>query len=174
MSAKPIREYHGKDILTRWFQSSKNALSVTLGDAERRVLVTSEMLRTNEGGDFFETITVCHPWLVSEKLIVKPDQLIKRRGKAGLIAIDQTWDQVKEWILLRMGRKQTVEGVAGILEAFIVEPFVVHQQKEEHYLCIQVDKTASNPFIENYSCILLAVLAGYVHYSRLPVHNDHM
>jgi succinyl-CoA synthetase beta subunit len=32
-----------------------------------------------------------YPWLSTEKLVVKPDQLIKRRGKAGLIKLNASW-----------------------------------------------------------------------------------
>lgn len=36
-----------------------------------------------------------HPWLLTEQLVVKPDQLIKRRGKLGLLGINLTWPAVK-------------------------------------------------------------------------------
>ena len=29
-----------------------------------------------------------HPWLLTTPLVVKPDQLIKRRGKSGLILLN--------------------------------------------------------------------------------------
>lgn len=33
-----------------------------------------------------------------QKLVVKPDQLIKRRGKHGLIKINSDWGDVKQWL----------------------------------------------------------------------------
>lgn len=37
-----------------------------------------------------------------QKLVVKPDQLIKRRGKLGLIKVNATLDEVKQWVDERM------------------------------------------------------------------------
>jgi ATP citrate (pro-S)-lyase len=45
-----------------------------------------------------------HPWLLTEKLVVKPDQLIKRRGKSGLLLLDADWQQVKQWVMERAGK----------------------------------------------------------------------
>jgi succinyl-CoA synthetase beta subunit len=47
-------------------------------------------------------------WVFSTKLVAKPDQLIKRRGKAGLLALNKTWDEAKEWISARAGKPQQV------------------------------------------------------------------
>ena len=47
-------------------------------------------------------------WVFSTKLVAKPDQLIKRRGKAGLLALNKSWDEAKEWIQQRAGKPQKV------------------------------------------------------------------
>ncbi len=47
-------------------------------------------------------------WVFTTKLVAKPDQLIKRRGKAGLLAINKTWEEAKEWIQQRAGKPQKV------------------------------------------------------------------
>lgn len=60
----------------------------------------------------FARIEQENPWLAKTPLVVKPDQLIKRRGKAGLLAVNKTWGEVKTWILERMGKNQQVR-VAG-------------------------------------------------------------
>lgn len=55
-----------------------------------------------------------NPWLLTEKLVVKPDQLIKRRGKAGLLAVNKTWAEVQAWINERMNKEvQVREGLTG-------------------------------------------------------------
>jgi ATP citrate (pro-S)-lyase len=46
-----------------------------------------------------------HP---SAKLVAKPDQLIKRRGKAGLLALNKGWEEAKAWIAERAGKQQKV------------------------------------------------------------------
>ena len=45
-----------------------------------------------------------YPWLLTNNLVVKPDQLIKRRGKGGLLKLNCTWDEVKVWISERAGK----------------------------------------------------------------------
>jgi succinyl-CoA synthetase beta subunit len=42
------------------------------------------------------------------KLVAKPDQLIKRRGKAGLLALNKTWEEAKPWIIQKAGKPQKV------------------------------------------------------------------
>jgi len=42
------------------------------------------------------------------KWVAKPDQLIKRRGKAGLLGINLDWSAAKEWIRTRAGTKVAV------------------------------------------------------------------
>lgn len=45
---------------------------------------------------------------ILQKLIVKPDQLIKRRGKLGLIKTNATLADVKQWIDERIGKEFAV------------------------------------------------------------------
>ena len=68
-------------------------------------------------------------WLNSEKLVLKPDQLMKKRGNANL-------SKVKEWVIKRMGKDQQIGKATGKLRTFIIEPFVAHNQEEEAYACI--------------------------------------
>lgn len=78
------------------------------------------------------------PWLLQPglKLVAKPDQLIKRRGKSGLLALNKTWPEAKAWIAARAGKEQKVETVTGFLRQFLVEPFVPHPQETEYYINI--------------------------------------
>jgi ATP citrate (pro-S)-lyase len=79
-----------------------------------------------------------YPWLLTpgSKFVAKPDQLIKRRGKSGLLALNKTWSEAKEWIGQRAGKEQKVETVVGTLRQFLVEPFVPHPQDTEYYINI--------------------------------------
>jgi len=78
--------------------------------------------------------------LKTEKLVAKPDQLIKRRGKAGLIALNKNFDEAKEWVMERMCKDQKIEEVTGQLTHFLLEPMVPHTQDQEHYICIQSNR----------------------------------
>ncbi|PLW13673.1 hypothetical protein PCANC_15584 [Puccinia coronata f. sp. avenae] len=65
------------------------------------------------------------PWVFTEKLVVKPDQLIKRRGNSGLLGLNdnKTWPQAKAWVQERAGKAVNVKGIVGTLNTFIVKPF---------------------------------------------------
>lgn len=78
------------------------------------------------------------PWLLQKdsKFVAKPDQLIKRRGKSGLLALNKTWAEAREWIEARAGKEQQVETVKGALRQFLVEPFVPHPEGTEYYINI--------------------------------------
>ncbi|CAM9193052.1 unnamed protein product [Choristocarpus tenellus] len=143
MSAKAIRECHGKRLVSKWLSEYGDY------DIESRcVQIKADMLKIGNK-DGFATIAQANPWLESIPLVVKPDQLIKRRGKAGLLAVNKNWAEVQEWISARMGKSQKaslrrihsrVEVVTGILDTFIVEPFVPHEQSDEYYVCINSNR----------------------------------
>ncbi|KAF5016568.1 hypothetical protein F66182_11710, partial [Fusarium sp. NRRL 66182] len=79
-----------------------------------------------------------YPWLLAKdaKFVAKPDQLIKRRGKSGLLALNKTWAEARAWIAERAGKEQQVEHIKGFLRQFLVEPFVPHPQNTEYYINI--------------------------------------
>lgn len=125
MSAKAVREYHGKKLIARHVaELSEHRID------DRSVLITPDT----------DLQTPPEPWLTETKLVVKPDQLIKRRGKAGLVGVNLEWHAVVQWISERMGKEQKVEQAVGVLDHFIVEPFVPHNQDDEYYVCIQSNR----------------------------------
>lgn len=73
---------------------------------------------------------------------MKPDQLIKRRGKLGLIAVNKKFAQVKQWVDERMGKDQKIGSAVGKLRNFIIEPFIPHKEDEEAYVCIYSHRSA--------------------------------
>jgi ATP citrate (pro-S)-lyase len=132
MSVKPIREHTGKTILKKWLPEYSGGMhSMKCSGA----LVTPDVLDPTSG-QTWASIVEENPWLLTSKLVVKPDQLIKRRGKAGLLALNKTFDEAKQWVMDRMCKEQKVESVTGQLTHFLIEPMVPHQQDEEFYICI--------------------------------------
>lgn len=129
MSAKAVREYHGKKLIAKYVQEVSKGQHVI---DDRSVLITpqTELPRVLEE----------EAWLKTTTLVVKPDQLIKRRGKAGLVGIKLDWDGVQSWIAERMEKEIQVEVVKGVLDHFIVEPFVPHTAQDEYYICIQSNR----------------------------------
>jgi ATP citrate (pro-S)-lyase len=71
-----------------------------------------------------------YKWLTKEKLVVKPDQLIKRRGKNKLILVGASFEQAKKWIAEKR------KGTTGQLTNFIIEPMVPHKESDECYVAI--------------------------------------
>ncbi|CAH1155490.1 unnamed protein product [Phaedon cochleariae] len=122
MSAKAIREATGKNII------NKHLPGTTAAAQCRFASVDSETK--------FAELVANNPWLKTEKLVVKPDQLIKRRGKLGLIAVNKDLEFVQKWIAERMNKDQKVGTATGKLRNFIIEPFVPHKDAEETYVCI--------------------------------------
>jgi ATP citrate (pro-S)-lyase len=125
MAQRAIREADGKRILARWL-GEYSCGRCELADRYVTIGPQSNMLALAEE----------HPWLATEHLVAKPDQLLKRRGKSGLLLVDANWHAVQSWLLERMGKPVTVGAVTGVVDHFIVEPFLPHRPEEEHYLAI--------------------------------------
>lgn len=124
MSVKPIREYHGKAMIFRNLGQPEDYLGA---------LVTPDIINKEKGYDW-DGLVKANPWLLEKPLVVKPDQLIKRRGKAGLIKVNCNFEECKKWIQERMLQECVVEGVTGILTHFLIEPFLPHKAEDEYYV----------------------------------------
>ncbi|XP_065805694.1 ATP-citrate synthase isoform X1 [Labrus bergylta] len=123
MSAKAISEQTGKEFLYKYICTS--------AAVQNRFRYASVSAETD-----WDCLTQEHPWLLTEPLVVKPDQLIKRRGKLGLVGINLHLQGVKEWLKARLMKETTVGKAKGVLKNFLIEPFVPHTQEEEFYVCI--------------------------------------
>ncbi|CAL1547092.1 unnamed protein product [Lymnaea stagnalis] len=126
MSAKAIYEAKGKELLNKF-----------LGDVamKNRYAFIDENVNWNQ-------IVQENPWLSNEKLVVKPDQLIKRRGKLGLIKAGVDIGGVQEWLQTKLGKQFEIGAAKGKLKTFLIEPFIAHEQKEEFYVCIHSHRYA--------------------------------
>ncbi|KAI2804006.1 hypothetical protein BLOT_008146 [Blomia tropicalis] len=120
MSAKAIREASGKDLLNRFLNQTASI---------SRFVSVDEKTNLND-------LANQHPWLLSQPLVVKPDQLIKRRGKLGLVKVNVDLNGVKEFINSHMLKDIQIGKSVGKLRNFIIEPFVKHTDDEEAYVCI--------------------------------------
>lgn len=135
MAQKAIREYHAKMLLARHLEKFSEGRIKYRG---RAVLVTSD--------NSLDAQLVDNPWLQSERLVVKPDQLFGKRGKNNLLAANVDFEQAKAWIAARINKETLVHqafavngqpldaGVKGTLTHFLVEPLIPHPVAEECYL----------------------------------------
>ncbi|CBZ54438.1 cDNA FLJ55447, highly similar to ATP-citrate synthase, related [Neospora caninum Liverpool] len=85
-----------------------------------------------------EDLPSAHPWLLTSRLTVKPDVLLKRRGKSGLVKLDLSWADAQKELKALMGTQFTMQGLTGTLDHFIVEPFFPHDvAANEFYVAIR-------------------------------------
>jgi ATP citrate (pro-S)-lyase len=89
MSAKGIHETKGKQLLSKYLGQTVAAINAIRYD----------------GSVSWDSLASSNPWLLSQKLVVKPDQLIKRRGKLGLIKVNADFNEVKQWISDNMNKE---------------------------------------------------------------------
>ncbi len=137
MAHKAIREADGKLMLARLLKKYSN------GEFE----VSDKVVLVGPNTDLMK-LPDQYRWLTTEKLVVKPDQLIKRRGKNELILVNVDYEQAKRWILEKSKGPITVygkfdangkpmdKGTLGQLTHFIIEPMISHDASDECYLAI--------------------------------------
>ncbi len=125
MAQKAIREADGKNMIARLLKEYTNG-SYSIENKFLSIGPQTELKK----------LPTMYKWLTKEKLVVKPDQLIKRRGKSKLLLLNVNWKDAEKWIKERMCKPVTVGTVTGILDHFIVEPFVPHNENDEYYLAI--------------------------------------
>ena len=125
MAQKAIREADGKRMIAHLLKEYTNG-KYTIEDRFITVGPDTDMKK----------LPTKYPWLTKTKLVVKPDQLIKRRGKSKLLLLDADWKDAEKWIKERICKPITVGTVTGVLDHFIVEPFIPHEQVDEYYLAI--------------------------------------
>ena len=137
MAHKAIREADGKRMLARLFKDYSDG----------KYEISDKIVTVGPRTDITKLASQ-HKWLTTEKLVVKPDQLIKRRGKNNLILVGANFDQAKEWIkeksiepIIIHGQfdaegKPTDRGTVGQLTHFIIEPMMPHKDSDECYIAI--------------------------------------
>ncbi|KAK6903719.1 ATP-citrate synthase subunit 1 [Kwoniella mangroviensis CBS 10435] len=138
MSTKAIREFDAKQLVSYWLnrsptpiptksESSLSAAQVAQVEWDPVTKQLSPPIKPGQG---------LPDWVFTSKLVGKPDQLIKRRGKAGLLCLNKGWEETGAWIEQRAGKPVTVESTTGTLNTFIIEPFCPHPAETEYYVCI--------------------------------------
>ncbi len=119
MARVKIREFDAKKLLLE-----------NLHQEYRAVLVDST---TNIGA-----LPQQYPWLLEEKLVIKPDQLFGKRGKLGLVLLNADFQQIKHYLKLHLNQEITIGKATDKLTHFLIEPYTPHQK--EYYLCITSER----------------------------------
>ncbi len=126
MAQKNIYEYDAKKLLAtqlpKYYPEFEyhNKLAIVLCETDLNQLLLEE------------------PWIESEKVVVKPDQLFGKRGKANLLLLDADFDEMKQFCIENLDRVCEIGNVRGELKRLIVEPFIPHEK--EYYISITSDR----------------------------------
>jgi len=107
-----IREYDAKLLLAYWLERSP-AVDPSAKVATKFVFPQPKVAQVSWDPETNTITPDTHlpGWVFTSKLVAKPDQLIKRRGKAGLLALNKSWEEAKEWIAARAGKPQKVSTI---------------------------------------------------------------
>jgi len=142
MAHKAIREADGKCMLARLLKEYSAG----------KYIVSDKIVSVGPNTDLAK-LPKQYGWLNTEKLVVKPDQLIKRRGKNKLILVNANFNQAKSWIEEKSKDPVTIyssfdsegkpvgKGTVGQLTQFIIEPMTPHKDSDECYLAITSNKS---------------------------------
>ena len=91
-----------------------------------------------EVGTDIDKLIEQNPWMKTESVVVKPDQLFGKRGKANLILLDANSDQVKAFCNEKLGKTFVLSGIEGELTRLLVEPFIPHDK--EYYVSFTTER----------------------------------
>ena len=115
----PVYESHVKEALYAFL--GKEVRVAEVNDAEQSV----------------DSLPQRYPWILRQPLVAKPDVLVGKRGKNGLVAVNKTWDEVRAWMQQRLGKPMEIGGRSMVCHRVMVEPYVPHAPEEEYYVSIQ-------------------------------------
>src|SRR3990167_9791980 len=103
MARQKIREFDAKKLLLENLQQEYQALLI---DSHTTI----------------ENLPTQYPWLLQQKLVIKPDQLFGKRGKLGLVLLNADFSQIKEYLKDYMNKKVTIGKATDKFTHFLIEP----------------------------------------------------
>ena len=121
MAQRGIREYDAKRILAEHIERFSDGRFKYGGKV---ALVTPEKS--------IEAVSADKPWVKTDKLTVKSDQLFGKRGKHGLILVGATYAEAEAWLKEKMNRTVEVGKSRGKLTHFLIQSYM--EVDKEYYL----------------------------------------
>eukprot|EP00070_Physeter_catodon_P050343 XP_028357237.1 ATP-citrate synthase-like [Physeter catodon] len=113
-----------------------------------------------------------HPWLLTSRLVLKPDVLLKRRGKSNLVKLNLDWAGVQAELQKLLGKEIDFEGLRGPLDHFIVEPFFPHDEdNNEYYVAIRTLRTGDEVLFFHKGGVNVGNVESHARRALIPVLN---
>ena len=159
MAQRGIREYDGKKMLAKYWTEY---IGKDFSYPGKIVLV--------DPNTKLDDLPKKNKWLMTEKLVVKPDQLFGKRGKHGLIKANATFPEVKKWLKERINKDTKVGKVTDKLTHFIIEPYVPH--KGEFYVAIKSNRDGDTIYFSNHGGVDIESVWDTVSEILIPVEED--
>ena len=117
-----------------------------------------------------EELSDDHPWIKTEKLAAKPDQLFGKRGKANLLLLDADFEQLKSFVQEKLGKEQQIGHTKGVLTRILVEPFIAHEK--EYYVSITSDRDSDTIHFSFEGGIFVEENWDKVTHVKVPIGTD--
>jgi hypothetical protein len=125
MSQQAVREYDAKRMLFAFAEQAAHSSDAPLAALAKNVMgdgrhnVVAEVVLPRDASK--DAVVLRHAWLGDAnlhggKLVAKPDQLVKRRGKHGLVLVGKSLDESMTWIQSKASSDTTIEGLTGRLD----------------------------------------------------------
>ena len=126
MAQKNIYEYDAKKLLARelpkYYPDFNYHNKVAIAECDTDL---EQLIKKN-------------PWIEEAKVVVKPDQLFGKRGKANLLLLDANCDEMKQFCVDNLDRVCEIGNIRGELKRLLIEPFIPHEK--EYYVSITSDR----------------------------------
>lgn len=116
---------------------------------DAKQLIAKELVKYYEDFDYHNKLAVItpevnidtlineNPWMKTDKLVAKPDQLFGKRGKANLLLLNADTKGLKAFVNEKLNKEFEIGATKGKLTRILVEPFVPHEI--EYYLSLTSD-----------------------------------
>lgn len=153
MARRKIREFDAKRIIAQNILGTRGDQIQYLQYRTINQLFNSILIGPKTS---LESLPTQYPWLLHQKLVVKPDMLFGQRKKLGLVLLGASWHEAVAWlnehrnkefsISKATGSKATGNGIGKVtdrivtdkLTHFLIELYVPHEK--EYYLAITSER----------------------------------
>ena len=96
-----------------------------------------ECVLVSSSSGSIEDLTSSFSFLRESRLVLKPDVLLKRRGKLGLVLLNASWAEVYRHLQQQLNTLYCADNVEGRLSHFLIEEYFEHSSENEYYIAMR-------------------------------------